>query len=157
MWSRGRNVCSLRRDACCTQLLGNSRGIITRDRQSFKPCNITSVSVHSYYHTLTPIMFSSPSNEIQVFLPMHNKFIEFLPILSFVPLYLGAEWSITWRKGRLTCRHWDLTQETQVQGQTLPEAGSQSLSKSLWAGLSTPLSPACWSYHRNAAGFHSTG
>ena len=84
-----RKECVLTQKRCLLQTaIGKLLRNHMQDRQSFKRCSITTVSVHSCHHTLTPIMFPSPSNEIQVFLPIHN---EVLPILSFAPLYLGTE------------------------------------------------------------------
>lgn len=79
-----RKECVLTQERCLLQTaIGKLLKNHTQDRQSFKQCSITSVSVHSYHHTLTPIMLSSPSNEIQIFLSMHSNFLlRFLPILS---------------------------------------------------------------------------
>lgn len=66
---------SLQKRCLLQTALGKLLGNHPQRRQSFEPCSITSVSVHSYHHALTPIMFSSPSNEIHIFLPMHNQFI----------------------------------------------------------------------------------
>ena len=93
-----RKECVLTQKRCLLQTaIGKLLRNHMQDRQSFKRCSITTVSVHSYHHTLTPIMFPSPSNEIQVFLPIHK---EVLPILSFAPLYLGTERSTTWKEGQ---------------------------------------------------------
>lgn len=141
-----RKECALTQERCLLQTaIGKLLKNHTQDRQSFKQCSITSVSVHSYHHTLTPIMLSSPSNEIQIFLSMHSNFLlRFLPILSSAPLHLGAEQSTRWKEGQADIRALqtdpgDLDQHPQ----TLPEACSLSLSKALGASASTPLSPAC--------------
>lgn len=63
-----RKECVLTQERCLLQTaIGKLLKNHMRERQSFQQRSITSVSVHSYHHTLTPIMIPIPSDKIQIF------------------------------------------------------------------------------------------
>lgn len=87
----GRNVCSLRRDTCCTQLLGNFWGIIRR------PGKASSHAAYSSFGSLLP-----PHPDSQLCSPVLGMksgdsflytitLLELLPILSFVSVCFGPD------------------------------------------------------------------
>lgn len=136
----GEGMCAHSGDACCTQLLGNSGGIIR------SPGEASSDAVYSSFGSLLP-----PHPDSQLCSPVLGMksgdsflytvtLLELLPILSFLSVGFGPE-------GGPGC------QGGQADRQPLcldPAAALESWNKSL-REASPHLSPGCWRDHPNAS------
>lgn len=138
----GRNVCSLRRDACCRQLLGNSWGIIRR------PGKASSNAAYSSFGSLLP-----PHPDSQLCSPVLGMksddsflytitLLELLPIPSFVSVCFGPEGGPVCQAGLA-----DTQAPCLGPASARPVASALSRGKSLWEFSPLELDISSWRYH----------